>query len=150
MHAPTAEDFTNLKRILWYLKWTVTMDVFFDKYTDFTLTAYSNIDCEVVQTKDVILEVFALIWVRTSSLGHPRNTQLFQKVPPRLSIPHSLKPLQNWFGKELGISIPVTIQLFRNNHSSVYLTANPNFHREPSVLKHIFTMFVRVWNWVLL
>ena len=50
---------------------------------------------QVVQTKDVILEVFALIWVRTSSLGHARNIQLFQKVPPRLSIPHSLEPLQN-------------------------------------------------------
>lgn len=44
MHAPTLSDFTLLKRILGYVKGTITMGISLHKGTDFTVTAYSDSD----------------------------------------------------------------------------------------------------------
>ena len=44
MHAPTTADYNLLKRILRYVKGTITMGIFFNKNTDFTLRTYSEDD----------------------------------------------------------------------------------------------------------
>ena len=44
MHSPTVSDFTLLKRILRYVKGTLTMGISLHKDIDFTLTAYSDSD----------------------------------------------------------------------------------------------------------
>lgn len=49
MHAPTVSDFQLLKKILRYVKGTITMGIFFNKETDCTLRAYSDSDWEGCQ-----------------------------------------------------------------------------------------------------
>lgn len=44
MHFPTVSDYTLLKRIPRYVKGTITMEISFNKDTDFTLRAYSDSD----------------------------------------------------------------------------------------------------------
>lgn len=44
MHTPTVSHFNLLKRILRYLKGTLTMDINLDTNTNFTLRAYSDSD----------------------------------------------------------------------------------------------------------
>lgn len=52
MHSPTVSDFTLLKRILRYVKGSITMGISFSKDTDFTLRAQSENDwtcCKVTR-----------------------------------------------------------------------------------------------------
>lgn len=44
MHAPSMSDYNLLKRILRYVKGTVTMGISFNKNTDFALISYSDSD----------------------------------------------------------------------------------------------------------
>ena len=44
MHSPSITDFNHLKRILRYIKGTVTMGVSFSRHTDFSVTAFSDSD----------------------------------------------------------------------------------------------------------
>ena len=134
MHAPSVSDFTNLKRILRYVKGTVSMGISFLRDTDCTLRAYSDSDwagCPSTRRSTggfcTFLGQNLISW---SSKKQPTVSKSSTEAEYRaLSETASELAWISMLLKELGISLPVTPQLFGDNLSSIYLTANPAFHR---------------------
>ena len=134
MHAPSRSDFTNLKRILRYVKGTVAMGVSLVRDTDCTLRSYSDNDwagCPATRRSTggfcTFLGQNLISW---SSKKQPTVSKSSTEAEYR-SLSETASEMA-WISillKELGISLPVTPGLFGDNLSSIYLTENPAFHK---------------------
>ena len=138
MHKPTVSDFQHLKRILRYVKGTVTMGISFNKFTDSILRAYSDSDW------DGCKETSRSTGGYCTFLGHNLISWSSRKQPTisKSSTEAEYRSLSEtaseitWVShilKELGVPLPVTPELYCDNLSAVLLTANPAFH---SKMKH--------------
>ena len=143
MHAPSVSDFSNLKRIMRYVKGTVSMGLLFLHDTDCTLRAYSDSDWAGCQSTRRSTGGFCTFLgqnlISWSSKKQPTLSKSSTEAEYR-SLSETASELA-WMSillKELGISLLVTPELFRDNLSSIYLTANPAFHKRT---KHFETDF---------
>ncbi|KAG7589577.1 GAG-pre-integrase domain [Arabidopsis suecica] len=134
MHMPTVSDFHLLKRIIRYIKGTITMGISFNKDTDCTLRAYSDSDYAGCQTTSRSTGGFCTF------LGNNIISWQSQKQPTvaKSSTEAEYRALSEaaseitWLCKilkELGIPLHQPPELYCDNLSSVYLTANPAFHK---------------------
>ena len=134
MHAPSISDFTNLKRILRYVKGTVTMGVSLVQDTDCTLRAYSDSDwagCPATRRSTGGLCTFIGQNLISWSSKKQQTVSKSSTEAEYMSLPETASEMA-WISillRELGISLPVTPELFGDNLSSIYLTANPAFHK---------------------
>lgn len=134
MHAPSQADFSNLKRILRYVKSTASMGISFMAATDCTLRAYSDSDwAGCVPTRRstggfcTFLGQNLISW---SSKKQPTVSRSTTEAEYR-SLSETASEL-SWIGsvlRELGVDLPLTPELFGDNISSIYLTANQTFHK---------------------
>ena len=132
MHAHTVSDFTNLKRILRYVKGTMSMGLSFLNVTDCTLRAYSDwAGCSSTRRSTggfcTFLGQNLISW---SSQKQPTVSKSSTEAEYRTLSETALELA--WIShllNELGISLPMTPELFGDNLSSIYLTASPAFHK---------------------
>lgn len=132
MHAPTISDYKLLKRILRYVKGTVTMDITFSKNTDFTLSAYSDSDyaaCkETRRSTGGYCKYLGNNLISWASNKQPTVSKSSTEAKYKtMSVASEIKWISTTL-KDIGIPIPVTPILYCDNLSAVYLTANPTFH----------------------
>ncbi|CAB78644.1 retrotransposon like protein [Arabidopsis thaliana] len=145
MHQPTVSDYNLLKRILRYVKGTLSMGIHFSKHSDFqlrvytekdpafSLRAYSDSDwggCKDTRRSTggycTFLGTNLISW---SSKKQPTVSRSSTEAEYR-SLSETAQEM-TWIChllRELGIPLPVTPELYGDNLSSVYLTANPAFH----------------------
>lgn len=133
MHAPTVSDYTLIKRIIRYIKGTITMDIPFNKDIDCLLKAYSDSDltgCKITRCSTggycTFLDNNIISW---SSKKHHIVAKSSIEAE-YLSLSETASEM-TWVGnvlRELGISLPLTPELQCDNMSAVYLTANPAYH----------------------
>ena len=143
MHAPTVADFSNLKRILRYLKGTQRFGLNINAKTGFLLYGFS--DCDWAGCRDTRRSTGGLCTflgsniISWSAKRHPTVSRSSTEAEYRtLSLTATeLKWLASLLG-EMGISLPDTPELFCDNLSAVYLTANPAMHNRS---KHFDTDF---------
>lgn len=134
MHQPPVSDFNLLKRILRYIKGTVTMGINFSKDTYFVLRAYSDIGyggCLRTMRSTggfcTYLCTNLISWAsqkqetvaKSSTEGEYRA--MSEAASQITWISHVLK--------ELGVPMMTTPLLYCDNLSAVYLTANPAYHK---------------------
>lgn len=143
MHAPTVADFTNLKRILRYLKGTTSFGLHITANTSFKLYGFSDSDwagCRETRCSTGGLCTFIgsniISW---SAKRHPTVSRSSTEAEYRTlsTAATELKWITGLLG-EMGVSVPDTPQLFCDNLSAVYLTANPALHNRS---KHFDTDF---------
>ena len=143
MHAPTKADFTNLKRILRYLKGTSSLGLNINAETGFLLYGFSDSDwagCrETRRSTGGMCTFLGSNIISWSAKRHPTVSRSSTEAEYRtLSITATeLKWLASLLG-EMGISLPDPPKLFCDNLSAVYLTANPALHNRS---KHFDTDF---------
>ena len=142
MHSPTVVDFSNLKRILRYLKATCRLGLNINAKTGFLLYGFSDSDwagCEDTRRYTGGLCTFLGSNISWSAKRHPTVSRFSTEAEYRtLSITATeLKWIASLLG-EMGISLPDTPELFCDNLSAVYLTANPALHNRS---KHFDTDF---------
>ncbi|XP_024011200.1 uncharacterized protein LOC112086480 [Eutrema salsugineum] len=133
MHSPTISDFMLLKRILRYIKGTVTMGINFNKGTDCVMRVYSDSDwagCKETRRSTggfcTFLGNNIISW---SSKKQPTVSKSSTEAEYRtMSEAASEVTWLSSLLKEIGVSIPATPELFCDNLSAVRLTANPTFH----------------------
>lgn len=133
MHSPSVSDYKLLKRILRYVKGTITMGINFNKNTDCTLSAYSDSDfagCNITRRSTGGLCTYLgnnlISW---SSKKQPIVSKSSTEAEYR-SFSEAASELK-WISsvmRELGIPLLDTPTLYCDNLSAVYLTANPAFH----------------------
>lgn len=133
MHAPTVSDFHLLKRILRYIKGTITMGISFNKDTDNKLRAYSDSDydgCHMTRRSTggfcTFLGNNIISW---SSRKQPTVSKSSTEAEYR-SMSDTASEI-TWLVnllQDLGLPKPETPELFCDNLSAVYLTANPAYH----------------------
>ena len=146
MHAPSVQDFHLLKRILRYVKGTVTMGISFNKDTDFKITAYSDSDwggCpSTSRSTGGIATYLGSNLISWSSKKQSTISKCSTEAEYR-SLSETASEL-TWLClilKELVIPLPATPLLLCDNLSAVMLAANPSFH---SKTKH----FTRDYHYV--
>ena len=143
MHALTVADFTNLRRILRYLKGTSHLGLTINAKTGFLLYGFSDSDwagCrETRRSTGGLCTFLGSNIISWSAKRHPTVSRSSTEAEYRtLSITATeLKWLASLLG-EMGISLPDTPQLFCDNLSAVYLTVNPVLHTRS---KHFDTDF---------
>nr|AAC67200.1 putative retroelement pol polyprotein [Arabidopsis thaliana] len=133
MHQPTMSDFHLLKRILRYIKGTITMGISYNQNSPTLLQAYSDSDwgnCKLTRRSVGGLCTFmATNLVSWSSKKHPTVSRSSTEAEYRTLSDAASEIL--WLStllRELGIPLPDTPELFCDNLSAVYHTANPAFH----------------------
>ena len=141
MHAPTVLDFSLLKRILRYVKGTMTMGINFRKDSDCTLRAYSDSDwsgCqETRRSTGGYCTYFGLNLISWSSQKQSSVSKSSTEAEYRtLSEAASEITWLSSILKELRIPLLRPPELYCDNLSSVYLTANPAFHKRTKHFKN--------------
>ncbi|CAA7025129.1 unnamed protein product [Microthlaspi erraticum] len=133
MHSPTVSDYNLLKRILRYVKGTITMGINFSKGTNFTLRAYSDSDyngCPVTRRSTggycTYLGANLISWSCKKQETVSKSTT--EAEYRAMSEAASEITWINAVLKELGVPVMTTPKLYCDNLSAVYLTANPAFH----------------------
>ena len=134
MHAPTVLDFSLLKRILRYVKGTITMGINFRKESDCTLRAYSDSDwsgCqETRRSTGGYCTYFGLNLISWSSQKQSSVSKSSTEAEYRtLSEAASEITWLSFILKELKVPLLRPPELYCDNLSAVYLTANPAFHK---------------------
>ena len=134
MHAPTVSDFHLLKRILRYIKGTTTMGISFAKDTDCTVRAYSDSDhagCTATRRSTTGFCTFfgtnIISWCsqKQESVARSSTEAEYRALSDTAAeITWLCKVL-----KELQIPLHKAPELYGDNLSSIYLTANPAFHK---------------------
>lgn len=133
MHAPSQADFMNLKRILRYLKGTLSLGINHCGNTDLTLRAYSDSDwagCKDTRRSTggfcTFLGRNIISW---SAKRHPTVSRSSTETEYRTMsyAAEELKWITLLLG-EMGLSQPVTPELYCDNLSACYLTENPALH----------------------
>ena len=133
MHAPSVFDFHHLKRILRYVKGTVTMGVSFTRHTDFKVTAYSDSDWSGCPTTSRSTGGFStylgsnlISWSskKQSTISKSSTEAEYRSLSETASEITWLCLLL----KDLCIPLPATLLLLCDNLSAVMLAANPSFH----------------------
>lgn len=146
MHAPSVTDYKLLKRILRYVKGTVTMGITFSKNSDFTLCAYSDSDyagCKVTRRSTggycTYLGNNLISW---ASNKQPTVSKSSTEAEYRTmsDVASEIKWINSAL-KDIGIPTPVTPILYCDNLFAVYLTAT-----RLNTLKSIITMFGKEWR----
>ncbi|KAL1224682.1 Retrovirus-related Pol polyprotein from transposon RE1 [Cardamine amara subsp. amara] len=133
MHAPTVTDFDLLKRILQYIRGTVTMGIKLNNNIDCKLRAYSDSDwagCHSTRRSTggycTFLGNNLISW---SSRKHDTVSKSSTEAEYR-TLSDTASEI-TWIGfllKELGIPLLSTPELFCDNLYAVFLSANPAFH----------------------
>ncbi|GKA78002.1 retrovirus-related pol polyprotein from transposon TNT 1-94 [Tanacetum coccineum] len=144
MHAPTQLHLQALKRVLRYLKGTIHHELFLNRKSAITLTAFSDSNWGGI--KDNGRSTTAYILYLGSNIISWRSAR--QKSVSRSSTEAEYKALANasaemmWVQNllhELGMSLHETPTLFCDNTCATYLCVNPVYH---SCMKHV-AHFVR-------
>ena len=133
MHQPTVADFNLLKRVLRYLKGTVQMGLDLSSNTDSTLRAYSDsnwANCKETRRSVggfcTFLGTNIISW---SAKRHPTVSRSSTEAEYRtLSITATEIKWLSSLLREISVSQPDTPELYCDNLSAVYLTANPAMH----------------------
>ncbi|CAL9236801.1 unnamed protein product [Arabidopsis halleri] len=134
MHQPTLSDFHLLKRILRYIRGTTTMGINYSRgESSAVLTAYSDSDWENCKGTRRSVGGFCTFMGRNliswSSKKQPTVSRSSTEAEYR-SLTDTACEIK-WMStvlRELGIPLQYTPQLFCDNLSAVYFTANPAFH----------------------
>ncbi|XP_019093253.1 PREDICTED: uncharacterized protein LOC109129455 [Camelina sativa] len=135
MHAPTVADFNLLKRIIRYIKGTIDYGVSFSKNADFTLRAYNDSDYAGCPTTSRSIGGYCtFLGNNLISWSAKRQTSV-----SRSSTEAEYRCLSdtaaevNWLRDLLAnIGMPLTHapELYCDNFSAVYLSANPTLHKK--------------------
>jgi len=143
MHAPTVSDFLLLKRILRYIRGTTTMGISFNKDTDCQLRAYSDSDhagCHGTRRSTggfcTFLVNNLISWSsrKQVSVAKSSTEAEYRSMSDTAS---EITWLVNLL-RDLGVPQLQLPELFCDNLSAVYLTANPSFHART---KHFATHY---------
>lgn len=143
MHAPTVSDFTVLKRILRYIKGTIDYGISFSSDTDFTLRAYSDSDwagCTGTRRSTsgfcTFLGSNIISWSakRQPSVSRSSTEAEYRALSDTAAEIIWLKDLL----LNIGISKTPPPELYFDNLSAVYLSANPALHKQS---KHFATHY---------
>ncbi|XP_019100800.1 PREDICTED: uncharacterized protein LOC109132832 [Camelina sativa] len=143
MHDHTVSDFNLLKRILRYIKGTSTMGISFDRYSDSKLTAYSDSDYAGCEKSSRSTGGFCTFLGRNMISWSSRKQDTVSKSSTEAEYRAMSEATSEitWFVnllQDLGMQTTATPELFCDNLSAVYLTANPSFH---SRTKHFATHY---------
>ncbi|KAG7547402.1 GAG-pre-integrase domain [Arabidopsis suecica] len=143
MHAPTVSDYNLLKRIIRYIKGTTTMGISFERNTDCTVRAYSDSDHAGCKTTRRSTAGFCTFFGSNIISWASQK----QETVARSSTEAEYRALSDaaaeitWLCKvlkELQIPLHQAPELYGDNLSSIYLTANPAFHKRS---KHFETHY---------
>ncbi|XP_019096533.1 PREDICTED: uncharacterized protein LOC109130896 [Camelina sativa] len=143
MHQPTVSDFQLLKRLLRYVKSTVRMGINLYSNSASNLTAFSDSDyagCKDTRRSTggfcTFLGTNIIYW---SAKRHPTASK--SSTEAEYQTMSEVASEMKWISsllRNLGIAQPDTLELFCDNLSAIYLSANPTLHN-PS--KHFDTDF---------
>ncbi|WZZ70483.1 hypothetical protein YC2023_081853 [Brassica napus] len=134
MHSPMVSDFNLLKRILRYVKGTVSMGINILKDTDFMLRAYSDSDwggCSASRRSTggycTFLGTNMIFWSsqKQMSVSQSSTEAEYRSLSKTASEMTWIYILLH----ELGVPLPETPELYGDSLSSVYLTANHAYHK---------------------
>lgn len=126
-------DYTLLKRVLRYVKGTLPMGINFNNECDNTLRAYSDSDwggCKSTRRSTGGFCTFLGTNIISWSSKKQNTVSRSSTEAEYRSLSDTAQEI-TWISailKEIGIPLPVTPELYGDNLSSVYLTANPAFH----------------------
>lgn len=133
MHAPSVTDYKLLKRILRYVKGTVTMGITFSRNSDFTLCAYSDSDyagCKIMRRSTsgycTYLGNKLISWASNNQPTVSKSSTEAEYITMS-EVASKIK----WISlalRDIEVPLPVTPIFYCDNLSAVYLTANPVFH----------------------
>jgi len=133
MHQPTVSDFNLLKRILRYIKGTVKMGIRYNTHSPSVLSAYSDSDYANCKDTRRSLGGYCTFMgqniISWSSKKQPTVSRSSTEAEYR-SLSEAASEIK-WMSsilREIGVALPDTPELFCDNLSAVYLTANPAFH----------------------
>ncbi|CAL9245491.1 unnamed protein product [Arabidopsis halleri] len=146
MHTPSESDFNLLKRILRYVKGTISMGINFSNTTDSTLRVYSDSDWSVCKDTSRSTRGFCTFLgeniISWSSKKHSTVSHSSTEAEYRtLSLASREIMWLNSLLRETGVAQPITPELYCDNLSPVHLTANPTLH---SKTKHFARDFHHV------
>lgn len=133
MHSPSVADFSNLKRILRYVKGTLQYGINLTGDTDFTIRAYSDSDWSRCKDTSRSTGGFCTFLgkniISWSAKKHPTVSRSSTEAEYRTMsyAAEELKWLSCLLG-EMGLSQTVPPELYCDNMSACYLTANPTQH----------------------
>ncbi|XP_010412906.1 PREDICTED: uncharacterized protein LOC104699278 [Camelina sativa] len=144
-----AEDLIRLqllKRILRYIKGTTTMGISFDKYLDSNLTTYSDSDYAGCEKSSRSTGGFCTFLGRNMISWSSRKQETVSKSSTEAEYRAMSEAASEitWFVnllQDLGVKLTATPELFCDNLSAVYITANPSFHART---KHFATHYYYV------
>lgn len=143
IHSPTVADFTLLKRIIRYVKGTIDYGISFTANTDFTLKAYSDSDwagCQDTRRSTggfcTFLGSNIISW---SAKRQPYVSRSSTEAEYRC-LSDTAAEITWLKDMLLDIGMPVSLppELFCDNLSAVYLSANPALHKQS---KHFATHY---------
>ena len=148
MQFPKVSDFQTIERIIWYVKGTITMGISLHKNTDFTLTAYSDMDwtwCYSTRRStggfSTFLRKNLILW---SSRKQPTVSRSSTETEYwTISETTSELILLCSFFRELGLLLLTAPMLLCDNLSVALLSPNPFFH---SKTKHFALNYHFVWE----
>ncbi|XP_019094507.1 PREDICTED: uncharacterized protein LOC109129919 [Camelina sativa] len=140
MHAPTVADFSLLKRIIRYIKGTVDYGISFSKNADFTLRTYSDSDYAGCQTTSRSTGGFCtflgdnlISWSakRQTSVSRSSTEAEYRCLSDTVAEVNWLKDLL----ENIGMPLKHAPELYCDNLSAVYLSANPTLHKKTKHFK---------------
>ncbi|XP_019099586.1 PREDICTED: uncharacterized protein LOC109132433 [Camelina sativa] len=140
MHAPTVADFSLLKRIIRYIKGTVDFGISFSKNADFTLRAYSDSDYAGCQTTSRSTGGFCtflgnnlISWSakRQNSVSRSSTEAEYRCLSDTAAEVNWIKDMLD----NIGMPLTHAPELYCDNLSAVYLSANPTLHKKTKHFK---------------
>ncbi|XP_019097420.1 PREDICTED: uncharacterized protein LOC109131191 [Camelina sativa] len=133
MHSPSMADIYLLKRVMRYLKGTVSMGLNIYSDTDSTLRVYSDSDwANCKETRRSVGGFCTFLGsniISWSAKRYPTVSRSSTEAEYKtLSIAASELKWISLLLRETGVSQPITPELYCDNLSAVYLTTNPAMH----------------------
>ncbi|XP_019095528.1 PREDICTED: uncharacterized protein LOC109130439 [Camelina sativa] len=134
MHKPSVADFQNLKRILRYVKGTITMGITFWRNTNFDLKTYSDSDYANCKEGRRSVGGYCTYLGRNLISWSSRKQPTVSKSSIEaeyMSLSETASEIK-WISsvlRELNVPLPQTPELYCDNLSAVYLTANLAYHK---------------------
>ncbi|CAL9239925.1 unnamed protein product [Arabidopsis halleri] len=133
MHTPSEDDFNLLKRIIRYIKGTLSLGINFSNSTDSVLRAYSDSDWSGCKDTSRSTGGFCTFLgeniISWSSKRHGTVSHSSTKAEYRtMSLASREIMWLNSLLRETGVAQPITPEMYCDNLSAVHLTANPALH----------------------
>lgn len=148
MHQPTNVHWTAVKRLLWYLKGTISFGLSLNRHSPLALLAYS--DADWAGNKDDCTSTTAyVVYLGNNPISW---TSRKQKSVSRSSTEAEYRAVAHttfevcWLLsllKEINVQSTVTPTIYCDNIGATYVCANPKLH---SKMKHVRIDFHFVWD----